>query len=181
MSRIFGGIRQLAMVVRDAEQTMRQWAQVGVGPFYVIRDFQVHDYSYRGEAMPGPLLSLCFAQSGLLQIEVIEQHNDVPSGYLDFLAGGREGCQHVCSWFDSHAAYDAKREELLTAGYEIVHEGGSQAPRARFAYFATQLPGAMMFEISESLVPELAPLWQLVENSAATWDGSDPIRYLPAS
>jgi Glyoxalase/Bleomycin resistance protein/Dioxygenase superfamily len=181
MSRIFGGIRQLAMVVRDAEETMKQWAEVGVGPFYVIRDFQVHDYRYRGKAMPGPLLSLCFAQSGPLQIEVIQQHNDVPSGYLDFLGSGREGCQHVCAWFSEPAAYDAKRAELLAAGFAIIHEGRPLTPRSRFAYFATKLPGAMMFEISESLLPELAPLWEMVESSAANWDGSDPIRHLPTA
>ena len=181
MSRIFGAIRQLAMVVRDAEATMKQWAEAGVGPFYVIRDFQPVGYRYRGEAMPGPKLSLCFAQSGPLQIEVIQQHDDTPSAYRDFLAAGREGCQHVCAWFDSHAAFDAKRAALLTAGYELIHEGGAQAPKSRFAYFATNLPGALMFEISEALVPELKPLWDLVESSAGNWDGSDPVRYLPTT
>lgn len=181
MSRIFGDIRQLAMVVRDAEQAMRQWAEVGVGPFYVLRDFQPQGYRYRGEEMPGPLLSLCFAQSGPVQIEVIQQHDDVPSAYLDFLASGREGCQHVCAWFDNHAAFDAKRAELLAVGFELIHEGGSRTPKSRFAYFATHLPGAMMFEISESSIPDLAPLWEVVESSAANWDGSDPIRYLPSA
>lgn len=179
MSRIFGDIRQLAMVVRDAEQTMRQWASVGVGPFYVIGDFQPENYRYRGVSMPGPKLSLCFAQSGLLQIEVIQQHDGTPSAYRDFLAAGREGCQHVCAWYATHATFDAKRAELLAAGYELIHEGGPASPRSRFAYFATSLPGALMFEISEALVPELKPLWDRVETSAVDWDGRDPIRYLP--
>lgn len=181
MSRIFGDIRQLAMVVRDVDQAMQQWAEVGVGPFVVLRHFHPQHYFYKGQSMTGPVLTLCFAQSGPLQIELIQQHDDTPSAYLDFLAAGREGCQHVCAWFSDPAAYDAKRTALLAQGYTLVHEGESPAPRSRFAYFSTNLPGALMFEISEATIPEYMPLWQLLEDSARQWDGRQLILELPSA
>lgn len=177
MSTLFGGIRQLAMVVRDAEATMREWSEsLGVGPFYVLHDFEVQEYRYRGRPEPSPILTLGFAQSGPLQVEIIQQHNDARSAYRDFLDSGREGCQHVCAWLASPQEYDAKRTQLLDAGFTIVHEGASKTPRARFAYFETNLPGALMFEISEAQLPVLRPLFELSESSAATWDGTDSIR-----
>ena len=33
-----------------------------------------------------------------MQLELIQQRNDVPSLYSDFLAAGHEGMQHWSSW-----------------------------------------------------------------------------------
>ncbi|CAM2169601.1 VOC family protein [Paraburkholderia sacchari] len=181
MSQIFGDIRQVAMVVHDVNAAMRQWAQVGVGPFGVLGNFRPQNYVYRGQPMTGPLLTLCFAQSGDVQIELIQQHDDTPSAYIDFLGSGKEGCQHVCAWYANHADYDAKRTALLERGFTIVHEGESAAPRSRFAYFETRLPGGLMFEISEATLPEFMPLWQLLEERTRNWDGRELILKLPTA
>lgn len=181
MSRIFGDIRQVAMVVRDVDSAMQQWAAVGVGPFVALRNFHPQNYHYRGQAMTGPVLTLCFAQSGDVQVELIQQHDDTPSAYRDFLAAGREGCQHVCAWFSDPAAYDAKRADLLAQGFTLVHEGESLPPRSRFAYFETQLPGGLMFEISEATIPEYMPLWQLLDERTRQWDGREVILDLPTA
>ena len=76
-----------------------------------------------------------YAQAGDLQVEIITQHDDVPSGYLEFLNSGREGCQHVSSWFESHAAFDEAYRAALASGAQVVHEGSAGGPR--FAYFST--------------------------------------------
>jgi catechol 2,3-dioxygenase-like lactoylglutathione lyase family enzyme len=172
MSVFFGGIRQLGLVVSDAEAAMRAWGRAGVGPFHVI-DFEVDDFVYRGKSSPAPRLTLCFAHSGPLQIELIQQHNDVPSAYRDFLAQGREGAQHIAAWFGDHDSYDAKREELIDQGFDLVHEGGSRKADARFAYFQTNA-GGLMFEISEALIhgPD-SMRW--LEEAADAWDGRDVV------
>lgn len=177
MINALGGIRQLALVVRDADQVMRTMAEsLGVGPFYVMRNISPTDYHYRGEESPAPVLTLGFAQAGPIQIEIIQQHNDAPSGYLDFLSGGLEGCQHVATWFGDPAEYDAARQSLLDSGLTLVHENGARATGLRFAYFATDLPGGLMLEIAEALSPVIKPLTDLIAASAAAWDGTDPIR-----
>jgi methylmalonyl-CoA/ethylmalonyl-CoA epimerase len=85
-----GGIRQLAMVVKDADRTMRYLAKtLGIGPFFVVREDVPDDFRYRGHAAPAPVLTLCFAQAGPVQIELIQQHNATGSAYREFLGAGR--------------------------------------------------------------------------------------------
>ena len=170
MSILFGGIRQIGMVVRDAQQAMREWGRLGVGPFFTM-PFTFDDFVYRGRPSAPPEVTLCFAHSGPIQLELIQQHNDVPSAYREFLDSGRVGAQHVASWFADHASYDAKRSELLDRGFVIVHEGGNRALDARFAYFETQEPGGLMFEIAEALLPPIRDNIDLMEDAARNWDG----------
>jgi len=174
VSVIFGGIRQLGLVVRDAEAAMWEWGRLGVGPFFTVT-FKVDDFRYRGKPSPAPELTLCFAHSGPLQIELIQQHNDVPSAYREFLGQGRQGAQHICAWYADHASFDAKMRELQGRGFTLVQEGGSRAMDARFAYFETGEPGGLMFEISEALMPMGASSRQAMESAAERWDGKELI------
>lgn len=180
MRRDFGGIRQMGMVVRDARAAMLYWAEtMGVGPFYVAEKVTFQDYRYRGQPAQSPVVTLGYAQAGDLQIEVIQQHDDAPSGYRDFLLSGREGCQHLSSWFDSRAAFDAAYAAAIAAGATVVHEGSAGGPR--FAYLSTigDTPYGLDFELAEGMLPMVAPARALLTESARTWDGSDPIRPMP--
>jgi len=48
---------------------------------------------------PSPVdVSIALANSGALQIELIQQRNDAPSMYRDFLNAGHEGLQHLAYW-----------------------------------------------------------------------------------
>ncbi|QIB66838.1 VOC family protein [Kineobactrum salinum] len=171
MSIVFGGIRQLGMVVRDADKAMEEWGKLGVGPWFTMRNFIVDDFIYRGKTSPAPELTLCFACSGALQIELIQQHNDVPSAYQDFLAQGKEGAQHVAAWFSDHDSYDAKRAQLMARGFELIHEGAARENDSRFAYFETGEPGGLMFEIAEATLPNLEEFQQTIVQAAIDWDG----------
>jgi hypothetical protein len=164
------------MVVRDSEAAMREWIKLGVGPWYVLT-FKVDNFRYRGSASEAPEVKLCFAHSGGVQLELIEQLNDVPSAYAEFLAKGREGCQHVSSWFADHASYNTKRQELLARGFTLVHEGGMIAADASFAYFETGEPGGLQFELSETLMPASSAVLERMLRETRDWDGvSGPIR-----
>ena len=95
MSRLFGDVIQNGYVVRDIEAAMRHWIDIlGVGPWFYIEHLPVPDFEYKGQ--PSPVdISLALANSGTLQIELIQQRNDAPSLYLDFLNAGHEGLQHL--------------------------------------------------------------------------------------
>lgn len=97
MSRFFGEIRQNGYVVRDIEAAMKHWIEVlGVGPFFYLEQAPVENFRYYGE--PSDMAaSIALANSGALQIELIQQRNDAPSMYRDFLAAGHEGLQHAAS------------------------------------------------------------------------------------
>lgn len=170
-----GGFSQLGMVVRDADKTMRYLAEtLGIGPFFVHREIKPQDFFYRGSPSPAPVMTLGFAQAGAVQVEIIQQHNDVPSAYTEFLSAGREGAQHVSIWLDRDE-YTAARG-LLTrdARLTIVHESG--AARSRFAYFETPLPGGLMIEIAEAKTPGALEMFGSYAKASTGWDGSHPIR-----
>jgi hypothetical protein len=174
----FSGLRQLAMVVRDGEAAMHAWARAGIGPFLVLKNFEFQAYRYRGKPGPAPIVSLAFAQAGDLQIEVIEQHNTAPSAYTEFLAAGKEGCQHVAEWFGDNQHYDRRYAELGRLGFTCVHEGQGGPPTARFSYWESGLPGGLMIELAEAQLPGVKVLPDMVAQASVNWDGHDPIRYL---
>ncbi len=178
MSRIFGTVRQNGYVVRDIESALSHWTQVlGVGPFFYFERVPIVDFRYRGE--PSPLeVSIALANSGPLQIELIQQRNDAPSMYRDFLASGREGVQHVAYWTHD---FDADMKRLTEAGYE-VGQSGRIGEGGRFVYFDTENsagtahPGTVV-ELSEISGPK-GRFFERVAAAAETWDGSEPVRSL---
>jgi hypothetical protein len=131
MSRTFGNIRQNGYVVRDIEKAMTHWADVmGVGPWFYIQDVKTDWFSHRGVASD-VRMSIALANSGDLQIELIQQRNDAPSLYKEFLDAGHEGLQHVAYWTqDFQALYD----KALSLGYKVGHEGSIGGEKGRFGH-----------------------------------------------
>jgi hypothetical protein len=196
VSRIFGGVRQNGYVVPDIEAALAHWTQViGVGPFYYFERVPIEEFCYRGE--PSPLeVSIALANSGALQIELIQQRNDAPSMYRDFLSGQpRGGLQHVAYWTQR---FDADMERLLGAGFEVGQSGQIGAD-GRFVYFDTDArdtdardTNAGATEARDTRVREFGPspgsivelseisgakgsFFARIAEKAAEWDGSDAI------
>ena len=171
MSRLFGDIIQNGYVVRDIAAAMRHWVEVlGVGPWFYIEQLPVSDFQYKGQ--PSPVhISLALANSGPLQVELIQQRNDAPSLYRDFLNAGHEGLQHIGygSW-----NFDADLTRIVDVGYAIGH-AGSVSGRGRFVYLLTEAhPGTVveLFDMSSGRERVFAR----IAEAARHWDGRDPIR-----
>ena len=94
MSALFGKVCQNGYVVRDIDAAMRFWIEkLRVGPFFYVPSVKIDWFRYRG--MDSPLeMSVALANSGDLQIELIQQRNNAPSMYLDFLARHGEDRPH---------------------------------------------------------------------------------------
>ncbi len=191
MSRIFGGVRQNGYVVPDIEAALEHWTRVlGVGPFYYFERVPIEEFRYRGE--PSPLeVSIALANSGALQIELIQQRNDAPSMYRDFLARERRGgLQHVAYWTKT---FDDDMERFRRQGFQVAQSGQIGAD-GRFVYFDTEqraerraepdterdgdgdrgaCPGTVV-EVSEISGAKGSFFARLAEK-AATWDGSNAI------
>jgi hypothetical protein len=88
-----GVVRQLGYVVRDLDRTVADWLKLGVGPWFVLRG-QLQSVLYRGRPCT-VAVSLAFANSGDLQIEVIQQEDDTPSIFTEFLASGNAGVHQL--------------------------------------------------------------------------------------
>ncbi len=176
MSRIFGPVRQNGYVVRDIHAAITHWTEVaGIGPWFLVERAPIRDFRYRGQ--PAEIeLAIALANSGPLQLELIEQRNDAPSLYRDFLDAGQEGLQHIAFWTDTFAK---DRERALKAGYRIGHEGqtGDYGP---FVYFETAAHHGSVIELSD-VGGAKARLFRHIADAAADWDGSDPVRSFPSA
>ncbi len=170
MSQRFGEIRQMGYVVRDIEAAMKHWIEtLGVGPWYYVEHIPFQDFRYHGEPSD-PDVSIAIANSGRIQVELIQQRNDAPSMYRDFIAAGREGLQHVCSFPED---YDDVLARALADGIEVAQSGST--PRGAFVYLATEaFPGTVM-EMADYTSTRRRQ-FAAIEQAAVDWDGRDPVR-----
>lgn len=174
MSRVFGPVRQLGYVVRDIEAAMQHWTSVlGIGPFFYFPRVVALDGVYRGEAQPFEI-AVALAQSGPMQIELMCQLDDAPSALREFSAAHGEGLHHLAYWTDT---FDAKLGAARDGGYSVWQSGAIGSRDNRFAYLATQGHAGTVIEISE-VSGMKGRLFEHIAQTAATWDGSAPVRRL---
>ena len=171
MSRLFGEMRQIGIVVRDIEAAMDHWSRVnGVGPWFYTDKLAVTEFSYRGVKHDDLHVSIALANSGDIQLELIQQRCQTPSMYRRFLDAGHEGMQHWSSW---PVDYDAKLQHALANGYTVGQEGDS--PRGRFVYLWNEGHPGTVIEMAH-LTEGRKRIFDAVRAAAIGWDGSDPVR-----
>lgn len=172
MSRIFGAVRQNGYVVRDIDAALEHWTKVlGVGPFFYVERVKCDWFHYHGASSPIEM-SLALANSGDLQIELIQQRNEAPSMYLDFLRAGREGLHHVAFWTKS---YRADYDRALALGYKVGHEGQASGPNTGFVYFDTETHPGTVVELSD-ISGAKGPAFEHIRQASIGWTGDRPIR-----
>lgn len=174
MSRFFGKITQNGYVVRDIHAAMDHWINaMGVGPWLFVERVDTDYFRHRGQDS-NMEMSVALANSGDLQIELIQQTNDAPSMYKEFLDAGHEGLQHVAYWTkDYQKVYD----QALARGYTVGHEGQIGGEKGRFAYFDSHGHPGSIVEISD-ISGTKGKMFEHIRKASIDWDGSDPIRII---
>ena len=171
MSRLFGEMRQVGIVVRDIEDAMDHWSRVcGVGPWFYTDKLAVTEFSYRGVKHDDLHVSIALANSGDIQLELIQQRCQTPSMYRRFLDAGHEGMQHWSSW---PVDYDDRLNRALASGYRIGQQGDSA--RGRFVYLLHEGHPGTVIEMAH-MTDARRRIFDGVREAAIGWDGSDPIR-----
>jgi hypothetical protein len=174
MSRFFGEIRQLGYVVPDIEKAMEYWSrELGIGPWFYAPRVPVVNFKYRGQPS-APITSVALANSGAVQVELIQQRNDAPTMYQDFIKAGRMGLQHIAYWTTT---YDDDLARLTKQGYKIGMSG-EVGHRGRFCYFETEYHPGTVIELSE-VEGAKGRLFKLIREASQGWDGSNPVRPFP--
>ncbi|PCJ70623.1 MAG: glyoxalase [Rhodobiaceae bacterium] len=174
MSRIFGSVCQNGYVVHDVEAAMKHWIEVmGIGPWFYIEDVKTDWFKHRG-VDSDVKMSIALANSGDLQIELIQQRNDAPSMYKEFTDAGYEGLQHMSYWTQD---YQGLYDKALSLGYVVGHEGAIGGEKGRFAYFDTQAHPGTVVEISD-ISGSKGKTFAHIKKVSQGWDGSDPIRVI---
>lgn len=176
MSRLFGPIRQNGYVVDDLDAAVDHWIRkLGIGPFFLLPPLRFETCRYRGRATD-PELRIAVANSGDLQIEIIEQVNEEPSSYLDFLSEHGPGLQHISVWSEQYAEDIARIAATgISSLQDAVLPGG-----VRLTYFDTELHGGAVMEVLE-LHDRGRAMMAEIRDAAAEWDGSLPRRTISPS
>ena len=171
MTVLPGPIRQIGYIVTDLDQAIANWLELGVGPWFVMRELTL-SVDYRGERCQ-ITQSLALTNSGELQIELIQQEDTTPSIFTEFLNSHGEGFHQFAYWTDD---FDATMRAVGAAGWPAVWSGGEDVG-TRFAYVEPPGSPAAVIEIME-LNDMTAGMGTFVRDAAANWDGTDPIRVL---
>lgn len=165
-------VMQASFIVKDLKAACMKWVKtIGVGPFLTVEHIPLTEMSYRGT--PGASLdfSIAIAQSGGIQIELVEQHCDSPSAYRDLVAKGGEGFHHFCIYPDD---YDAAYRSYLDQGFVPAIDGMFGA--TRFSYIDTSPAIGCMIELLEKNPIQESFFTRVIE-AARDWDGTtDPVR-----
>jgi Glyoxalase/Bleomycin resistance protein/Dioxygenase superfamily len=152
--QIFGELRQLAWVVPKGtfEKHVDHWVNsLGVGPWIVVEKPPVINVVHRGQ--PSHLdFSFAIAHMGTIQVEIIEQHDDAPTTYSEFMTAtnGEGGLHHIAFWPDD---IEAAQEQVKQLGWSLV-TSAQIGERARFRYYDTPnplvgMPSAPTMELAE--------------------------------
>lgn len=139
-------ITQMGYVVANLETAIARWSDtLGAGPFTIIPHVPIDDGLYRGTPTAVDI-SVATAETGDIQLELIEQHNDVPSCYRDLFAPGAEGLHHVAVHTNEYDAEVARYEAMGAAqAFGGVYKG------TRFVYMDTSPSLGIMVEVVETL------------------------------
>ena len=160
-------------MVRDIEAALAHWSGVaGVGPWFYVERAPIHHFEYRGQ--PHEIhLSIALANSGPLQLELIEQRNDVPSLYREFLDAGQEGLQHIAYWTRLRRRPGARPPGRLHGRTR----GEDRRLRPVRLLRLRRHPGSVI-ELSD-VGGRKRRLFEHIRAAADTWDGRDPVRAFP--
>lgn len=167
------GVIQIAYHVADVDEAARRFARdFGWGPFFVLKHIPLTWCQYRGQQGRFDHSS-AYGQAGNVMVELMQQHGDDPSACRDMYAAHEEGLHHMARFapdmdaalagYAAHGFPTAMRA-LTTAGVEFAMVDTRQA----LGHMIELYPPADM----------LVNFYAMVRDSAAGWDGTDPVRYL---
>jgi hypothetical protein len=161
---------QNGFAVHDWQAAAEHWINVmGVGPFFLMQHIEFEWCEYLGKPVELDL-SVAIAYTGGQQIELVQQLNDAPSIYTDFLANNEPGLQHMGTLVDNL--------EAVITGHQLrdrIVQEGRTAAGINFAYVNTGGHNGTLLELIEA-GPPVRQFFDSMRQAAETWDGSRPIR-----
>jgi catechol 2,3-dioxygenase-like lactoylglutathione lyase family enzyme len=161
---------QIAYAVPDARVAAKDWVtRFGAGPFLLRSHIPVSDVMYRGRTARFDHSS-AYGQWGDIMVELLQDHNSVPSVVRERFAADESGLHHLAFMVDD---LDVATAHLGTLGFEVAMTARSSTTRFSFVDAVDEL--GHMIELYERS-DHLLQFYAKVREAAADWDGSDPIR-----
>ena len=170
MKSDFGTIMQLGYIVGDVPAAARRWADLGVGPFYMLEGQELDNYYFRGE-LTELKMTMAFGYWGDIQVELITPVNDTDNLYTRALKDAPGKLNH-------YATIVADLDALLDAhnlGEQHIIQSGSMSSGVKFVYLDEFMPGGLHLELIQS--PESAQQgFEGMKAVAKAWNGENPVR-----
>ena len=163
---------QWGIVVRDIDEGIRMWSELlGVGPFMHIAHIAPYEHDAIYHGTPSDVrITVAFCYFGETQIELVQQLNDSPSPYVDFLAKGTAGIQHIGFWTER---YDESYAGLVARGYQPVYRARMRGVERETVYFQDSGNAfGPMLELSLS-TPRKTALFGAMADRVKKWDGGN--------
>ncbi len=134
----------------------------GWGPFLGGTEGVLADHIYRGEPAEPIRIRGVFAQTGDINVEVIEVVSEAPSAFHEMLRTDGQPVLHHCATFA--ADYEATRDHLVAQGYPVVSEFGFAGKR--ICYVDTRPLLGFMTEVYPDL-PVIRAMYAEAREAAA--------------
>jgi hypothetical protein len=174
MSRFFGRAEHVAFVAPDFDVAVQRLLKSGVGPVFTMRRIRPAA-RFRG-ARHDPLISAAFAYSGGIQMEVVCQHDETPSAYLEFIkrhpAGGFQHTAYFCDTFQNALA----GAEAKGQAFEVVQEFIEPVSGVAYEVYVEPKGGVDPLLAQLMIHGPMEPFFAEMERISATWDGTEPER-----
>jgi hypothetical protein len=166
-----GNVYQAAYVVSNLHDAVRHWAGlIGAGPFFLFENFHFIEPEYNGQATE-LAVSIALGFSGGLCIEIIEQHDNRPSIYSDWVATKGHGLHHVAILEPNFPkAFTAYQKKGAPCVFRASFGDGT-----RFAYLDTRDTLGCYLEIVE-FSDFVRDALGTMREAHESWDGQDPLR-----
>lgn len=166
-----GSVFQFAYTTPDAHTTALAWtATLGIGPWLVRGPFSAPGARYRGEPSQASF-TVARTFDGAVMIELIQQHDEHPSVFVDHVARHGHGFHHVAV---TAIDFDARSERFAEAcGPAVFEDLLPTGSRVAFFEGAPGFPG--LVELVE-LTPGQEAAYRGLRELCSDWDGSDPWR-----
>lgn len=162
-------IVQNCYVVGDLREACLRFHRIyGLGPFLVRPHRSLVKTWYRGKETPGLDFSVAFVQSGDLNIELIEQHDNGPSAFRDMFKKGDQGFHHQAVFC---ANYQAEKQAFVAAGFDIAAEFEVMPGNFHCCVDARPALGHMI-ELYTDCKP-VRDMYALVRKASEEWDGKE--------
>jgi catechol 2,3-dioxygenase-like lactoylglutathione lyase family enzyme len=173
MTKLFGNAAHTAFVVPDLESTVQRLLASGIGPAFMLRRL-LSDGIYRGNRNQ-MITNVAFITAGGVQYEFLEQVDDTPSIYGEFLENCPAGGLHHVAYYS--ADFDADMARAKQAGFELQIVQEFLTPEGQtFEYYMEPVNSANPLLIQFMYPGPTQTIFHQIEEISAHWDGSEPVR-----
>jgi catechol 2,3-dioxygenase-like lactoylglutathione lyase family enzyme len=175
VNHLYGNAAHTAFVVPDLESAVQRLLDCGMGPAFVLRRL-LSMGRYRGRRLD-LVANVAFVTAGNSQYEILEQLDDTPSIYSEFLQRNPYGGLHHVAYYSVDFTADIARARSAGIALEVVQE--FLTPDGDTFEIYMEPVGAVNPVLVQFMYPgPTEGVFAQMEAISSGWDGTRPVRDL---